>query len=221
LIRIEVKYFAAARERAGLEGEPVALAPGSTVAALLDHLIGLHPALIPLVPGLRVAVNRAFAELGDLIPDHAEVALIPPVAGGVDLPRVLLTAAPLSLDAAVQAVSGPGRGGVVTFTGMVRDHSRGRAVLRLEYEAYAAMAEPALAQICAQAHARFDAQVAIHHRVGTLTVGEVAVVIAAAAAHRAPAFDACRFAIEALKRDVPIWKKELTADGEHWVGLGP
>jgi len=220
-MRIVVRYFAAARERAGQEQESLELPEGATVAGLLALLAARHAELAPLLPRLRVAVNQEFAELNQPLAEGAEAALIPPVAGGADLPRVRISAEPLSLDLVVEAVRARGLGGIACFVGMVREQSRGKRVLRLEYEAYAQMAEKVLAQITETARARFGARVAIHHRVGTLEVGETAVVIAAAAEHRAEAFDACRFAIEELKHEAPIWKKELTDDGAVWVGLGP
>ena len=220
-MRIVVRYFAAARERAHTEQEPLEVPEGATVAALLELLAARHTELAPLLTRLRVAVNQEFAELKQPLAEGAEVALIPPVAGGADLPRVRISAEPLSLDAAVEAVRARGLGGIACFVGMVREQSRGKHVLRLEYEAYTQMAEKVLARIAEAAQARFSARLAIHHRVGTLEVGETAVVIAAAAEHRAEAFDACRFAIEELKHDAPIWKKELTDDGAVWVGLGP
>ena len=128
----------------------------------------------------------------------------------------------LSLDAVVAAVGGESLGGVVTFSGVVRRESRGKRIVRLEYEAYAPMAAKKMASIVAGIEAEVPgARVAMMHRVGVLGVGEVAVVIAAAAAHRAEAFEACRLAIERLKESVPIWKKEIAEDGEEWIGLGP
>ena len=129
---------------------------------------------------------------------------------------------PLSLDEVVAAVSGPGRGGVVTFTGAIRDQSQGRTVDHLEYEAYGPMAEAVLAKICAEVEARWPgARAAVTHRTGHLQVGEVAVAIAVAAPHRAEAFAGCRHMIERLKEDVPIWKREVFTDGSEWVGIGP
>jgi MoaE-MoaD fusion protein len=220
-MRVNVRYFAAARERAAAEQDDLELPRGATVAGLLEVLAVKRPALAPLLPRLRVAVNQEFAIPSDVIPEGAEVALIPPVAGGSELPRVRVTPEVLSIDAVVEAVRASGLGGIACFLGMVREHNRGKRVLELEYEAYAEMAEKLLARICEQAKVRFGARVAIHHRVGLLHVGETAVAIAAAAEHRAEAFDACRFAIEELKKDAPIWKKELTDDGAVWVGLGP
>jgi molybdopterin synthase catalytic subunit len=133
-----------------------------------------------------------------------------------------LTTNPLRLDEVVAEVASEATGGVVTFTGIVRRESRGKRILRLEYEAYEPMAEKKLDEIVRAVEAEVPgARVAVRHRLGTLVVGETAVVIAAAAAHRAEAFTACREIIERLKKDVPIWKKEIAEDGEEWVGLGP
>ncbi len=129
---------------------------------------------------------------------------------------------PLSLDEVVAAVSGPSQGALVTFTGVVRDNSRGRAVVRLDYEAYEAMAVSQLRQIGDELSQRWPGvRTACVHRTGTLSPGELAVVIAVSAPHRAEAFEACRSFIEALKERATIWKKEFGAQGETWVGLGP
>ncbi len=127
---------------------------------------------------------------------------------------------PLDLSAVVAEVAGPGAGAVVSFVGSVRARSRGREVLRLEYEAYAPMALATFASIAREA-ARFGgARVCIHHRLGACAAGEPTVVIAAAAPHRADAFDACRHALERLKADAAIWKREVYSDGAAWVGQG-
>lgn len=125
---------------------------------------------------------------------------------------------PLDLGTLVAAVSGPARGGVCTFVGAVRDHHDGRAVLGLDYSAYGPMAEATFAAIVAEAEARWPVRVAVAHRVGHLAIGDAAVAVAAAAAHRDEAFAACRYVVEELKRRVPIWKRERYADGtEAWV----
>ena len=218
---VSVLYFAAARERAGLAEERFAALPApGTVRSLLAELCARHPSLVPLLPHLRVAVNQAFVGLDEVVPEGAEVALIPPVAGGAGLFRVVER--PPTLDEVVAAVRDAARGGLVTFTGVVRQESRGRQVVRLTYEAYVPMAEKVLAGVGAEAEERWPGvRLAIVHRVGVLQPGDVAVVIAAAAPHRSEAFEACRFAIERLKRDAPIWKRETYQDGEEWVGLGP
>jgi molybdopterin synthase catalytic subunit len=130
-----------------------------------------------------------------------------------------LSRAPLNLGSLVSRVSSPARGGIACFLGVVRDHHQGRAVTSLEYSAYDAMAEAECARIVAEARARWQADIALEHRLGHLAVGDAAVAIAAAAAHRDAAFAACRYVIEEVKRRVPIWKRERFADGsETWVG---
>lgn len=216
---VTVLYFAAARERAGTAQEMVEWA-GGPVRQLLEQLAARHLDLRPLLPHLRVAVNQEFQPLDAPVPDRAEVALVPPVAGGSGCFR--LSEAPLVLEEVVRAVGGPERGGLVTFTGTVRSETKGRRVQVLSYEAYPGMAERSMAAIGREIEERWPGtRAAIVHRVGTLVPGEAAVVIAVSAPHRAAAFEGCRHAIERLKADVPIWKKERFEDGEEWVGLGP
>lgn len=134
----------------------------------------------------------------------------------------LVQSTPLSLDEVVHAVSDPSQGGLVTFTGVVRNHSRGKTVTRLDYEAYGEMAQKQLARIAEEATRTWPGtRVAVAHRVGSLVPGDLAVVIAVSAPHRKEAFRACEYVIDRLKEDVPIWKKEYAEDGEVWVGLGP
>ena len=216
---LTILYFAAARERAGTAQEPVEWTGGS-VRQLLENLAARHPELKPLLPHLRVAVNQEFTSLDAAVPDRAEVALVPPVAGGAGCFR--LSEAALQLEEVVRAVDGHERGGLVTFTGTVRSETRGRKVRALSYEAYPGMAERAMEAIGREIESRWPgSRAAIVHRVGTLVPGDAAVVIAVSAPHRAAAFEGCRHAIERLKADVPIWKKERFEDGEEWVGLGP
>jgi len=136
--------------------------------------------------------------------------------------RIRLSDSPLSLDGVIDSVRGPDAGAITTFLGLVRDNTRERRVVELEYEAFGPMALEQLVAIAGECEARWPgARVAIHHRVGLLAVGEIAVAIAAAAPHRAEAFAACRHAIERLKEEVAIWKRERFDDGAEWVGLGP
>jgi molybdopterin synthase catalytic subunit len=131
-------------------------------------------------------------------------------------------AAPLSLDALLAEVSHPGCGGVVTFTGVVRDHSRGQGIDHLEYEAYVPMAEREMERILDEAAERWpEVRLALSHRIGSLAIGDAAVMVAAAAPHRPEAFLACRFAIDTLKQTVPIWKKEFSQEGSYWVEENP
>lgn len=220
MVRVKVRFFAAARERVKTSALDLELADGATVADLTRALTAQFPSLTALLPHLRIAVDQEFAPSTQPLADGVEVALIPPVAGGAPLFRV--QDAPLSLQEVVDAVSRVSQGGLVTFTGVVRDHSKGKKVTRLEYEAYAPMAEKKLAEIAAEARAQWPGtEVAVVHRVGVLAPGELAVVIAVSAPHRKEAFRACEHVIDRLKEDVPIWKKEFAEDGEVWVGLGP
>lgn len=217
---VTVLYFAGARDAAGLAKESLSDAP-ATVGALRAHLAARHPALGRVLARCRIAVDQDFAEDdATAIPADAEVAIVPPVAGG-SAGRFEVVDRPLRLSEVVDAVAATGRGGIVTFTGTVRSDTRGRKVTRLEYEAYVPMAEKKLAEIGARVSEAHGAAVSIVHRVGVLAPGEAAVVIAAAAPHRTPAFRACEEAIELLKKDVPIWKREVFEDGSEWVGLGP
>jgi molybdopterin converting factor subunit 1 len=232
-MRVTVLYFAILRERVGREREELEFPGATDVGAARAAIAARHPALAALLPSVRGAVNRAFVPDAHALADGDELALIPPVAGGADgpraradgatLPKVAIGPHPLAPDDVVAVVAGPGRGGVVTFAGVVRRQGHRLAdVVRLEYEAYADMALEVLAAIAAEIEAELPGTcVAIHHRTGTLVVGETAVVIAAAAPHRAEAFAACRAAIDRLKERAPIWKKEIGESGSEWLGLGP
>jgi molybdopterin synthase catalytic subunit len=141
---------------------------------------------------------------------------------GSDDEAYWISAAPIDQGMVEEKVREAGYGGTVTFIGTVRDHSRGKSVVRLEYEAYPGMAEKKMREIGEEIAKQWPGvRVAMAHRVGSLGVGDVAVAIAVAAPHRAQAFEACRFAIDRLKQTVPIWKKEFTSDGEHWVEHNP
>jgi molybdopterin converting factor subunit 1 len=220
-VKIDVLYFAVLRERLRTEAESLELEAGATVEAARARIASLHPEIAALLPQVRSAVNRQMVGSEHTLSDRDELALIPPVAGGSGR-KIAVLPTPLSLDEVVAAVSGPEQGGIVTFTGTVRRNGQQPNVARLEYEAYGAMAEEVLAAIAAELESEWPGvRVAIHHRTGTLAVGEIAVVIAAAAPHRAEAFEACRAAIERLKQRAPIWKREIGEDGAVWVGLGP
>jgi len=221
-MRIQVLYFAVFRERLGRDDETLDLADGARVQDALAALAARHEPIATLRTKFRVAVNQDFTDEDRELHDGDELALIPPVAGGSDAHHVVLTSEPLSLDRCVAAVSGAGMGGIVTFTGMVRRHSRGITVEKLEYEAYGTMAIREMTRLCEEIEAEIaGVRLAVEHRTGTLAIGDLAVVIAAAAPHRAEAFTACRAMIDRLKDRVPIWKKEFGDDGSTWVGLGP
>ena len=219
-MRISVLYFAVFRERLGKGHDELDLPTGATVAEAVAALAARHPAIAQLRGTFRIAVNQDFTDDAHALADGDELALIPPVAGGIR--HVVLTDQALSLDRCLAAVRGPGMGGIVTFTGMVRLHSHGATIDHLEYEAYAPMAVKEMNRLCDEIEAEIaGVALAVEHRVGRLEIGDVAVVIAAAAPHRAEAFTACRAMIDRLKDRVPIWKKEVGTAGEEWVGLGP
>ena len=224
-MRIRALYFAVFREQIGRDEDVVQLADGARVRDAIAALAARHAAVDRLRGRFRVAVNQEFSDEDRALADGDELALIPPVAGGGDPPaarHVQLLATPLSLDRCIAAVAGAGMGGIVTFTGMVRRDSHGAVIDHLEYEAYGAMAVQEMTRLCDEIEAEVaGVRLAVEHRVGRLEVGEVAVVIAAEAPHRAEAFTACRALIDRLKQLVPIWKKEVGEDGAEWVGLGP
>ena len=206
---VHVRLFAGLRERAGWARREI---EARTVADVWPALgLGDEP------EGLLYAVNREYAERDRELHDGDEVALIPPVSGGA----FRVTEEPLSLEAVVAEVADERAGGIATFTGTVRRQSRGREVTHLEYEAYAEMAEDVMEKLAAELQERHElCAVAIHHRVGRLEIGEASVVIAVSAPHRADALAACRDAIDALKEQVPLWKKEVYEGGEEWIGRG-
>jgi len=211
-MKVAVRLFAALRERVGARETALELDEGASVDDVWPALgLGEEPA------GLVYAVNRTYVDRGTLLADGDEVALIPPVSGGA----FVLSDEPLSLERAAAEVASDGAGAIATFVGTTRARSRGREVIRLEYEAYEGMAEAEMERIAGVLRDRHDViDVAIHHRVGPVEIGETSVVIAVSAAHRAAAFDACREAIDTLKQTVPLWKKELYVGGEEWIGQG-
>lgn len=219
-IQVRVKLFGAAREAAGASAVALELPEAACVADVRTALAGLTPALAKTCGRARLAVNQRVAAETERVHAADEIALLPPVSGGSG--RCTLSDAPLDVSAVIARVSGPDVGGIVVFLGTVRDHARGRGVEKLEYEAYPGMAEREMDAIAEEAATRFgDARVAIAHRTGRLAIGEIAVVVVAAASHRPEAFAACRFAIDALKERVPIWKKEFADDGAVWVDDHP
>ena len=216
-MRVVVKLFGALREAAGAKEVAIELPEGSHVADLRERLAAQFPALERFRGRLAASVNLEIASLDAPLRDGDEVAFLPPVSGGVER-RCWLSERPLDVAEVVSRVAGPGMGGVVTFVGAVRDRARGRDIEYLEYEAYPEMAIREMDKIVQQAAERWPGtRVAIAHRTGHLEIGDAAVVIAAASAHRAEAFLACRFAIDTLKQTVPIWKKEVAVDGQYWV----
>jgi MoaE-MoaD fusion protein len=219
-MRVTVRLFGQIREAVGAKELHVSLPDGARAGALRVLLAEKHSEFAALGPRLRVSVNRELAADDAPLADGDEVAFLPPVSGGSgrEPARCTISDRPLDAEAVAARVAGADAGGLVRFVGAVRDHSRGQAIEHLEYEAYPEMALQEMERICDEAARRWPGtRVAIAHRVGHLAVGDLAVVIAAAAPHRGEAFDACRFAIDTLKQTVPIWKKEVAKDGAYWV----
>jgi MoaE-MoaD fusion protein len=221
-MKIQVRYFAVFRERLGRDEELLELPEGATVAAAIAELGARHPAIADLSGRFQTAVNQAMEPRDTVLHEGDELALIPPVAGGSTERHAAIVEAPPSLDRCTARVMSADMGGLVTFTGVVRRQNRGHEIERLEYEAYREMAETVLRELCEEIEAEIaGCRLAVEHRVGTLAVGDIAVVIAAAAPHRAEAFAACRAMIDRLKERAPIWKKEVSPEGAEWIGLGP
>jgi MoaE-MoaD fusion protein len=214
-MKIRLLAFASAGDALGATELELEVPDGSRVADLRVRLDREYPKLGPLWPRLALAVDgRIVSEDAPLV-DGAEVALLPPVSGGIeDSLRADLVDGPIDTGRVVASVSGPGRGAVVIFLGTVRDHHAGRPVGKLTYSAYRPMALEGLRKIVADLEASSPGlRAAIVHRLGEVPVGEASVVIAIASPHRAAAYEASRTALERLKAEIPIWKREHYADG--------
>lgn len=229
-MKVSVRLFAGLKDRAGRSEIEIAdLEDGLDVAALKREIERMHPALGSLA-AVRAAIGTEYVAESRKLADGETLALIPPVSGGSggmdDLERGVFELTPTALDPAAchERVRDAGCGAIATFTGTTRETSRGKRVLRLEYEAYEAMTGAEMARIFERCRAEVatsperSLRMLVWHRIGTVEIGEPSVVIAVASPHRDAAFAACRFLIDELKRSMPIWKKEVYADGEAWVG---
>lgn len=202
------------------------LPAGQTVGAVLDALREEGLLSADALKIAAVAVNRDYVGKTHILQDGDEMAILPPVSGGTNAPdsasSIVLTSDPIDTTSIVAGLKAGEDGAVVVFDGIVRNNTRGRATLHLDYEAYEEMALKQMAQLREQAIRDFAIrEVAIVHRLGRLAVGETSVLIAVASAHRAAAFDACRWVIDTLKKTVPIWKREQFADGVVWADGEP
>lgn len=221
-IQVTVRFFASLREAIGQGSLTWKLKPNATLADLIHMLDQRYPNIHIARRSLYMAINHRYASAETPLHDGDEVAIFPPVSGGSEVATAdvyELTWEPLSIDALIRRVGLPACGAVATFVGIVRDHTGDRQVDHLEYEAYPGMAEAVMAQIGAEIRERWPSirAIGIQHRLGRLEIGEASVVVAISASHRPEVFDACRYAIERLKAIVPIWKKEVWADGEEWI----
>ena len=218
-IAVRTRLFARLREQAGAETETLELPAGATLADVYEALRHRHAGL-PERGGVRAALNQEFSDWSTTVDDGDEAAFIPPVSGGAHGAGVLfeLTVDPLDARRLEAAVADKGAGAICTFTGVVRDSSRGRSVTHLEYEAYAEMATAEMRKIGDEIGEKWpEARVAMAHRTGRLEIGEASVVVSVSCPHRAEAIAACKWGIDRLKESVPIWKKEHAADGTYWI----
>jgi molybdopterin converting factor subunit 1 len=233
-MQVKVLFFGVLRDHFQASEQSIHL-PGdtATVATLLTTLrqSSLAPQAESLWPALAVAVNCQYASHLQALQPGDEVALLPPVSGGAPkspdsqaapLPAVLITNAPLQADRALQQLKAGTDGAVIVFDGIVRNNTRGRHTQHLVYHAYEEMALSQMQALVVEAQQRFAVrEILLHHRLGQLEVGETSVLIVVASAHRAAAFDACRWVIDTLKKTVPIWKKEFFIDGAVWADGEP
>ena len=227
-MQVRILFFGMLKDAVGRASDTLQLPERATLAELLDSCGEKFPALPKFFGSLALSVNQEYAGRATVLRENDEVALLPPVSGGsvqaeiaeaahVQLVRDLIV--PHNI---VPSLEKPEDGAIVVFDGVVRNHSRGRQSLYLDYEAYEEMALKELRRLAEEAKAKFPIRnVALVHRLGRLQIGESSVLIAVYAGHRAAAFDACRWLIDTLKRIVPIWKKEYFADGAVWADGEP
>ena len=219
-MKAHVKLFAILKEKAGTPELILDLPESSTVADLLREMDRLHPGLVGDSARLVVAVNEEYQDHQWTLYEGDEVALIPPVSGGAGAgdERFKITADVLDVQALHELVLAPAAGAISLFVGVVRDNNLGRDVDYLEYEAYPPMAVKKMREIAQELHERWEiTDVAMHHRTGRLEIGEASVAIAVASPHRKDGLEACHYAIDRLKQIIPVWKKEVWTDGEHWI----
>jgi molybdopterin synthase catalytic subunit len=217
-MKVNVRLFASLREIFKSPYLEVELPEGATVADLVEVIREEAPHL-GRGGRFHVTINKEFVGQNAVLHDGDEVAIFPPVGGGQEVKKFRITADPLSVDDVAGLVTAPEVGGIALFSGTVRGVTGDIDTEYLEYEAYTEMAEAKLAEIGAEVQKKWPhvLDVAIFHRVGRINVGESAVVIAVAAAHRDGIFEACAYAIDRIKHIAPIWKKEVTRSGDFWV----
>jgi len=219
-MRVRVLFFGGLKDLAGKSTDLLELPDGALVRDVLAHYLAQVPGMRELVASLAVAVNEEYASAETTLKADDEVALLPPVSGGSG--RALIVRNPIDTQSVLARMKQGEDGAAVVFEGVVRNQTRGRGTLYLDYEAYEEMALRQMESLAEQALKQFQVrEVALVHRLGRLEIGETSVLIVVASAHRAAAFDACRWLIDTLKRTVPIWKKEYFEDGAVWADGEP
>jgi MoaE-MoaD fusion protein len=222
-VQVRVLFFGLLTDVIGRRSETVSLPDGSTLSDLLAHYQSNFPRLQGFASSLAISLNQDYAPLSSPLSEGDEVGLLPPVSGGAsETPLVEVVRERIVPQEIVTRLERPQDGAVVVFEGIVRDHSRNRRTLYLDYDAYEEMAVKQMRSLAAEALKRFPIRnLALVHRLGRLQIGETSVFIAVCSAHRAAAFDACRWLIDTLKKTVPIWKKEFFEDGAVWADGEP
>jgi molybdopterin synthase catalytic subunit/molybdopterin converting factor small subunit len=222
-VQVRVLFFGLLTDVIGRRSDTVSLPEGSTLHDLLAHYQSNFPRLQGFVSSLAISLNQNYAPLSSPLSEGDEVALLPPVSGGTtETPLVEIVRDRIVPQDIVPKLERAQDGAVVVFDGIVRDHSRNRRTLYLDYDAYEEMALKQMRSLAAEALKRFPIRnLALVHRLGRLQIGETSVFIAVCSAHRAAAFDACRWLIDTLKKTVPIWKKEFFEDGAVWADGEP
>jgi molybdopterin synthase catalytic subunit/molybdopterin converting factor small subunit len=219
-MQIRVLFFGVLKDLAGRSSDLLTLPEEAIAGDVLEHYETRVSSLKGKLSSIAVSVNQEYAGREAKLHSGDEVALLPPVSGG--LPRVAIVREKIDTAAELERIKQPEDGAAVVFEGVVRNHSRGRRTLFLKYEAYEEMARKQMESLAEQALTRFQIRdVAVLHRLGRLEIGETSVLIIVSSAHRAAAFEACRWLIDALKRAIPIWKKEHFEDGAVWADGEP
>ena len=218
-MHIQIRYFASLREITGKGEEQLSIPDETTISDVRTILLTRYTQLQPILECCASAVNRRYVPVETILQDGDELVFIPPTGGGTPRePLIQLTHEPLNRDALIRAISHPSIGGIVVFEGIVRDNAHGKQVCYLEYDVYEEMAVEQIRAIIAQAQQHWGVKsVAVAHRFGRLEIGETSVIVIVGSAHRREAFEACHYIIDTLKQTVPIWKKEVTTDGETWI----
>ncbi len=227
-MRVRVLFFGQLKDIVGVSQDEVELSDGARVEDLFERYGRRHPRLAEFRPAIAASVNQEYADWRANLCAGDEVAFLPPVSGGQQAASANgagifeLVRGRIEPQELIERLKAPSDGALVTFDGFVRDNSKGQRTLYLEYEAYEPMALAKIQEIGAQIHEKFPVhRVAIVHRLGRLEIRETSVWIGVSSPHRGPAFEACRFAIDTLKRIVPIWKKEYFASGAVWADGEP
>jgi len=233
-MRVRVLFFGVLKDLVGKAGDTLDLDQGASVADLLAHYERQIPRLRESLPSLALAVNQEYASAETKLRSNDEVAILPPVSGGKDgriasgggnrreTAHCAIVRGPIQTQEVLAGIKRGEDGAAVVFEGVVRSQTRGRKTLYLDYEAYEEMALKQMESLAGQALSQFQIRdVALVHRLGRLEIGETSVLIVVASAHRAAAFDACRWLIDTLKHTVPIWKKEYFEDGAVWADGEP